>query len=61
MARKDGSPGRLAQIRQTYQMTKQSDPRIALILIGILGLKWTAPPTAVQAAEVVTAKPTASN
>ena len=34
MARKDGSPGRLAQIRQTYQMTKQSDPRIGLILLG---------------------------
>lgn len=34
MARKDGSPGRLAQIRQTYQMTKQSDPRIGLILVG---------------------------
>ena len=36
MARKDGSPGRLAQIRQTYQMTKQSDPRIGLILVGWL-------------------------
>lgn len=34
MARKDGKPGRLAQIRQTYQMTKQSDPRIAWILLG---------------------------
>ena len=26
MARKDGKPGRLAQIRQTYQMTKSSIP-----------------------------------
>ncbi|MEZ5185799.1 MAG: DUF4191 domain-containing protein [Candidatus Nanopelagicales bacterium] len=34
MARKDGKPGRLAQIRQTYQMTKQSDPRITWILLG---------------------------
>jgi hypothetical protein len=34
MARKDGSPGRLAQIRQTYQMTKKSDPRIGWILLG---------------------------
>ena len=34
MARKDGKPGRLAQIRQTYQMTKKSDPRIGLILLG---------------------------
>ncbi len=44
MARKDGSPGRLAQIRQTYQMTKQSDPRIALILVG-----WFLLPIAVAA------------
>jgi hypothetical protein len=35
MARKDGKPGRLAQIRQTYQMTKQSDPRIGWILLGL--------------------------
>ncbi len=34
MARKDGKPGRLAQIRQTYQMTKKSDPRISWILLG---------------------------
>ena len=34
MSRKDGKPGRLSQIRQTYQMTKQSDPRIGWILIG---------------------------
>lgn len=34
MARKDGKPGRLAQIRQTYQMTKSSDPRIGWILLG---------------------------
>ncbi len=44
MARKDGSPGRLAQIRQTYQMTKQSDPRIGLILVG-----WFLLPIAVAA------------
>ena len=34
-------PGRIAQIRQSYQMTKQSDPRIGLILLGtfvIVGL-----------------------
>ena len=36
MARKDGKPGRLAQIRQTYQMTKQSDPRIGWILLGCI-------------------------
>jgi hypothetical protein len=36
MARKDGKPGRLAQIRQTYQMTKKSDPRIGWILLGCL-------------------------
>lgn len=34
MARKDGKPGRLAQIGQTYKMTKQSDPRIGWILLG---------------------------
>lgn len=34
MARKDGKPGRLAQIRQTYQMTKQADPRIGWILLA---------------------------
>lgn len=34
MARKDGKPGRLAQIRQTYQMTKKADPKIGLILAG---------------------------
>jgi hypothetical protein len=27
-------PGRIAQIRQSYQMTKKSDPRIGLILLG---------------------------
>lgn len=33
--KKDPSkPGRIAQIRQSYQMTKQSDPRIGLILLG---------------------------
>ncbi len=28
------SPGRIKQIRQSYTMTKQSDPRIGLILLG---------------------------
>lgn len=42
MSRKDGKPGRLAQIRQTYQMTKQSDPRIGWILLG-----WVLLPTAI--------------
>lgn len=32
---KDGKPGRLKQIRETYRVTKQNDPRIGLILIGI--------------------------
>jgi hypothetical protein len=34
-------PGRIAQIRQSYTMTKQSDPKIGLILLGtfvIVGL-----------------------
>lgn len=34
MARKDGKPGRLAQIKQTYDMTKKSDPKIGWILLG---------------------------
>ncbi|HET8559283.1 MAG TPA: DUF4191 domain-containing protein [Marmoricola sp.] len=44
MAKKDRSkPGRIAQIRQSYQMTKKSDPQIGLVLlawllgVGILG------------------------
>ena len=28
-------PGRIKQIRQSYTMTKQSDPRIGLILLGV--------------------------
>jgi hypothetical protein len=33
--KKDPSkPGRIAQVRQSYQMTKQSDPKIGLILLG---------------------------
>jgi hypothetical protein len=28
-------PGRIKQIRQSYRMTKQSDPRIGLILLGV--------------------------
>ena len=31
---KDGKPGRIAQIRQSYQMTKQTDPKIGLLLLG---------------------------
>src|SRR3978361_184478 len=27
-------PGRVAQLRQSYQMTRESDPRIGLILLG---------------------------
>jgi len=35
MAEKDpNKPGRLKQILQSYQMTKQNDPRIGLILLG---------------------------
>jgi hypothetical protein len=34
MARKDGKPGRLAQIKQTYDMTKKSDPKIGWILLA---------------------------
>lgn len=35
MGRKDGKPGRIAQIRQTYTITKQGDPRIGLVLASI--------------------------
>ncbi|MBP7971609.1 MAG: DUF4191 domain-containing protein [Candidatus Nanopelagicales bacterium] len=35
MARKDGKPGRLGQIRETYKLTKRNDPRIGWILAGI--------------------------
>ena len=28
-------PGRIKQIRQSYTMTKKSDPRIGLILLGV--------------------------
>jgi hypothetical protein len=34
MARKDGSPGRIAQIRQLYSITKQGDPAITWWLVG---------------------------
>lgn len=43
MARKDGKPGRLKQILQTYRMTKESDPKIGLILLG-----WFLLPVAVS-------------
>ena len=33
-AAKEKKPGRIAQIRQSYVLTKQSDPRIGLILLG---------------------------
>lgn len=35
MARKDGKPGRIAQIREAYKITKKSDPRIGWILLAI--------------------------
>ena len=35
MARKDGSPGRIKQIAETYKLTKKTDPKIGLILAGI--------------------------
>lgn len=35
MARKDGKPGRIAQIRQTYSLTKQADPKVGWILLAI--------------------------
>lgn len=34
VAKADGKPGRLAQIGDTYRMTKKGDPRIGLILAG---------------------------
>jgi len=34
MAKKDGKPGRIKQILQSYQMTKKADPRIGLVLLG---------------------------
>jgi hypothetical protein len=34
MAKKDGKPGRLRQIVQSYQMTRKADPRIGLVLLG---------------------------
>jgi hypothetical protein len=34
MAKKDGKPGRIKQVLQSYQMTKRSDPRIGLVLLG---------------------------
>lgn len=36
MARNPEKPGRIAQIRQTYKITKESDPRIGLILLSLL-------------------------
>ncbi|MCL2586544.1 MAG: DUF4191 domain-containing protein, partial [Streptosporangiales bacterium] len=37
MARKETSenPGRLAQIAQTYKMTRQADPRIGLVIAAV--------------------------
>lgn len=35
MARKDGKPGRIKQIRETYTLTKKSDPKIGLVLAGV--------------------------
>jgi hypothetical protein len=34
MAKKDGKPGRIKQVLQSYQMTKKADPRIGLVLLG---------------------------
>lgn len=34
MAKKDGKPGRIKQILQSYQMTRKADPRIGLVLLG---------------------------
>jgi hypothetical protein len=34
MAKKDGKPGRIKQVLQSYQMTKRADPRIGLVLLG---------------------------
>jgi hypothetical protein len=33
-AKDPNKPGRIAQIRQSYTMTKQSDPKIGLVLLG---------------------------
>ncbi len=35
MARKDGKPGRLKQIVETYKLTAKNDPKIGFILAGI--------------------------
>lgn len=34
MARKDGKPGRLSQIKETYKLTKKTDPKIGWILLA---------------------------
>jgi hypothetical protein len=34
MARKNGKPGRASQMRQVYQLTKETDRHIGLILVG---------------------------
>jgi hypothetical protein len=49
---KSAKPGRLSQIRQAYKVTKQGDPRIGLILLGVfllsfavgLAIFWLLPP-----------------
>lgn len=35
MARKDGKPGRIAQIKETYKLTKKTDPKIGWLLLAI--------------------------
>lgn len=40
MARKDGKPGRIKQIRETYTQTAKTDPKIGLILAGIFVGIW---------------------
>ena len=42
MAKKDGKPGRTKQVLQSYQMTKRSDPRIGLVLLGTFLLSGAA-------------------
>jgi len=39
MARKDGKPGRIAQLVQAYSMTRKSDPHLFWVLLGV----WAIP------------------
>ena len=40
MARKNGKPGRIKQIRETYTQTAKSDPKIGLILAAVFVGVW---------------------